>query len=128
MPFPRDNLLTPLVIPTAIRFCFTVFVGTVKVARVRLNVVGQDGVGKTCLVRLLLGQAFEEHASTCGIDLSKASVTLMKSHCSTIGGDSTMWQRLSWKEHKEKLNQAFGSAERFSSIICFDFINITSDM
>ena len=84
-------------------------------------------MGKTCLVRLLLGQAFEEHASTCGIDLSKASVTLMKSHCSTIDGDPTMWQRLSWKEHKEKLNQAFGSADRSSSIICFKLINCTSD-
>ena len=106
-------------------FCSTVFVGTVKVARVRLNVVGQDGVGKTCLVRLLLGQAFEEHASTCGIDLSKASVTLMKSHCSTIEGDPTMWQLLSWKEHKEKLNQAFESADRSSSAICLKLINCT---
>ena len=106
----------------------TVSRGMATIARVRLNVVGQDGVGKTSLVRLLLGEAFEEQASTCGIDLSKASVTLMKSHCSTIEGDPTMWQRLSWKEHKEKLNQAFGSAARSFSIICLELINCTSDM
>ena len=83
-----------------------------KVARVRVNVIGQDGVGKTCLVRLLLGEKFEEQASTCGIDFSKASVTMVKSHSSVAEGDAFQWRLLSHKEHKEMLNQMYGSAER----------------
>ncbi|XP_065832214.1 uncharacterized protein [Oscarella lobularis] len=86
--------------------------GAVKVARVRVNVIGQDGVGKTCLVRLLLGEKFEEQASTCGIDFSKASVTMVKSHSSVAEGDAFQWRLLSHKEHKEMLNQMYGSAER----------------
>ena len=52
--------------------------GTVKVARVLVNVIGQDGVGKTCLVKLLLGQKFEEPLSTGGIDMKNAvAITMM---------------------------------------------------
>ncbi|XP_065836779.1 uncharacterized protein [Oscarella lobularis] len=78
----------------------------VKVARVRLNVIGQDGVGKTCLVRLLFGQRFEEQPSTCGLNLSKA-VTMMKSHAGTVTGK---WQLLNHKEHREQLNNTFRNA------------------
>ena len=77
-----------------------------KVARVRLNVIGQDGVGKTCLVRLLFGQKFEEQPSTCGLDLSKA-ITMMKSHAGT---DTGKWKLLDGEEYKEKLNTTFGNA------------------
>ena len=73
--------------------------GMVKVARVRLNVIGQDGVGKTCLVRLLFGQKFEEQPSTCGLEHSKA-VTMMKSHA---GIETGKWQLLDGKEHKGKV-------------------------
>ena len=86
--------------------------GMVKVARVRVNVIGQDGVGKTCLVRLLLGEEFKEQSSTCGIDFSKASVTMMKSHSSVAKGDTFNWRLLSHKEHKEILNLAYGGADR----------------
>ena len=91
--------------------------GIVKVARVRLNVIGQDGVGKTCLIRLLFGQKFEEQPSTCGQDQKKAAVTMMKSHA---GSKTGQWQLLNPKEHKKKLNNTFenarineGSVERY---------------
>ena len=80
--------------------------GMVRVARVRLNVIGQDGVGKTCLVRLLFGQKFEEQPSTCGLNLSKA-VTMMKSHAGIVAGK---WQLLNHEEHEEQLNNAFENA------------------
>ena len=78
----------------------------VKVARVRLNVIGQDGVGKTCLVRLLFGLKFKEQPSTCGLEHRKA-VTMMKSHA---GSESGKWQLLDGREHKEKLNKTFKNA------------------
>ena len=80
--------------------------GMVKVARVRLNVIGQDGVGKTCLVRLLFHEKFEEQPSTCGLNLSKA-VTMMKSHAGT---DTEKWRLLTYEEHKKELNKTFKNA------------------
>ena len=77
-----------------------------KVARVRLNVIGKDGVGKTCLVRLLFGEKFEEQESTCGLDLRKA-VTMIKSQGGTTSGK---WQLLTREEHKKTLNEHFGNA------------------
>ena len=77
-----------------------------KVARIRLNMIGQDGVGKTCLVRLLFGQKFEEQPSTCGVALTKA-VTMMKSHADTNTGK---WQLLNCEEHKEKLSKTYRNA------------------
>ena len=90
----------------------------VRVARVRLNVIGQDGVGKTCLVRLLFGQKFEEQPSTCGQDHRKA-VTMMKSHAGT---DTEMWQLLNFEEHKEKLNTTFRSSLTDKAVINRYFI------
>ena len=80
--------------------------GMVKVARVRLNVIGQDGVGKTCLVRLLFHEKFEEQPSTCGLNLSKA-VTMMKSHA---GIDTEKWRLLTFEEHKTELDKTFKNA------------------
>ena len=81
--------------------------GMIKVARVRINVIGQDGVGKTCLVKLLLGQEFEEQLSTCGIDMKNA-VTMFQYHCSADEkGTSTKWKLFGQKEFKEKLEAFF---------------------
>ncbi|XP_065835497.1 uncharacterized protein [Oscarella lobularis] len=87
--------------------------GMIKVARVRVNVIGQDGVGKTCLVRLLLGQTFEEQLSTCGIDMKNAAVTMMQYHCSAdelteeARETSTEWKLLDQEEFRKKLRRYF---------------------
>ncbi|XP_065835871.1 uncharacterized protein [Oscarella lobularis] len=87
--------------------------GTVKVARVRVNVIGQGGVGKTCLVRLLLGQKFKEQVSTCGIEMKNAAITMMQYHCSAdyLTGKaregSTKWKLLDDVEYRVKLRQFF---------------------
>ena len=78
----------------------------IKVARVCINVIGQDGVGKTCLVKLLLGQEFEEQLSTCGIDMKNA-VTMFQYHCSAEGGTSTEWKLFDQEEFRKKLQEFF---------------------
>ncbi len=76
--------------------------------KVKVCLVGEGAVGKTCLIRRFIHDQFDDrYISTLGAKVSKKEVTVPGPNSSEIAIDMTIWDIMGEKGFRELLKEAY---------------------